>query len=257
MELSSYSLNPRLIWNSVDCLDYPDSAEIIGKQYIPNHQVNGQPITDGRLVAMKTALRSLWMAWIRFLYLPLELPFILTTERDIILADVKRWTELLQHPTDDPLTRRLRLLSQLPEFRSLYYFRLSKGNLAARMPIWLLKHLYSGCPTLFIEHSCNIGPGLFLQHAFSTIIMADLGENCWINQQVTIGYRDRDRRPCIGDNVRITAGAKVIGGVTIGDDVTVGANAVVVKDVPEHCVVVGVPAYIVRRSGRKVREELV
>ncbi|MEM9002859.1 MAG: serine acetyltransferase [Cyanobacteria bacterium P01_F01_bin.86] len=206
---------------------------------------------------MKTALRSLWMAWVRFLYMPLELPFILTTEKEVILADVERWTELLRYPVDGLLTRRLRLLSQLPEFRSLYYFRLSKGNLLARVPVWILKRFYPGCPTLFIEHSCTIGPGLFLQHAFSTIIMADVGENCWINQQVTIGYRDRDSRPLIGDNVRITAGAKVIGGVKIGNDVTVGANAVVVKDIPDHCVVVGIPAYIVRRNGLKVREDLV
>ncbi|MEO0490941.1 MAG: serine acetyltransferase, partial [Cyanobacteria bacterium J06659_2] len=68
---------------------------------------------------------------------------------------------------------------------------------------------------------------------------------------------DKSSRPWIGDNVRITAGAKVIGGVKIGNNVTVGANAVVVKNVPDDCVVVGVPAYIVRRNGVKVKEELV
>ena len=255
MALNLYSYNPRLIWNSIEHHDSPERKNV-GKLHIPNHHVNGQPRTDEILVAMKTVLRSLWMAWVRFLYLPLELPFILTTEKDIVIADIKRWTELLKYPIGDLSTCRLRLLSQLPEFRNLYYFRLSKGNLISRMPLWILKRIYPGCPTLFIENSCSIGPGLFLQHAFSTIIMADLGENCWINQQVTLGYRDRDRRPLVGDNVRITAGAKVIGGVTIGNDVTVGANAVVVKDVPNHCVVVGVPAYIVRRNGLKVREEL-
>lgn len=205
---------------------------------------------------MKTALRSLWLAWVQLLHLPLEVPFALTTEKEIIAADIERWVELLKQPAVSPLSCRLRLLSKFPEFRSLYYFRLSKGNLAARVPVWILKRIYSGCPTLFIDQSCTIGSGLFLQHAFSTIIMADLGENCWINQQVTIGYRDRTSRPRIGNNVRITAGAKIIGGVTIGDDVTVGANAVVVKNVPAHCVVVGVPAYIVRRNGLKVRQDL-
>jgi len=206
---------------------------------------------------MQTALRSLWMTWVRSLHLPLEFPFLLTTEKDSILGDVKRWADLLQYGPASPLAHRLRLLSQLPEFRTLYYFRLSKGNLAARIPLWLLKRFYPGCPTLFIDPSCNIGTGLFLQHAFSTIIMADIGDNCWINQQVTIGHRDRTGRPKLENGVRVTAGAKVIGTVTLGDQVTVVADAVVVKDVPERCVVVGAPAYIVRREGQKVREDLV
>nr|WP_275994314.1 hypothetical protein [Argonema antarcticum] len=87
--------------------------------------------------------------------------------------------------------------------------------------------------------------------------MADIGENCWINQQVSIGYKDKTGRPKIGDNVRITAGAKVLGNITVGNNVTVGANAVVIKNVPDNCVVVGVPAYIVKKNGLKVKEELV
>ena len=87
--------------------------------------------------------------------------------------------------------------------------------------------------------------------------MADLGENCWVNQQVTIGHKDKTGRPQIGNNVRITAGAKIIGNLKIGDHVTVGANAVVVKDIPDLCIVVGVPAYIIKRDGVKVKEELV
>jgi serine O-acetyltransferase len=60
----------------------------------------------------------------------------------------------------------------------------------------------------------------------------------------------------LGDNVRIMAGAKVIGNITIGNNSTVGANAVVVKDVPPNCTVVGVPAYIVRRDGVRTHEKL-
>jgi serine O-acetyltransferase len=123
--------------------------------------------------------------------------------------------------------------------------------------MYFLKFFYKQCPYLFLDTSCNIGPGLFIQHGFSTIIMADMGENCWINQQVTIGYKDKNSRPTLGNKVRITAGAKVIGDVKIGDNVTVGANAVVVKNVPDNCVVVGVPAYIVKKNGVKVKEELV
>ncbi len=188
---------------------------------------------------------------------PLLIPFFLTTEKEIILADVRRWVELSDFTGESPLGNLLFFLLRTQEFRNLYYYRLLKGNLAARIAMYLLKIFYPECPTLFLDASCHIGSGLFLQHGFSTIIMADIGDNCWINQQVTIGYKDKNGRPKIGNNVCITAGAKVLGAITIGDNVTVGANAVVVKNVPDNCVVVGVPAYIIKRDGVKVKEELV
>jgi serine O-acetyltransferase len=110
--------------------------------------------------------------------------------------------------------------------------------------------------TLFL-YTEDIGKGLFIQHGFSTIIAAEsIGKNCWINQQVTIGYSNATDCPAIGDNVTIYAGAKVIGKVQIGDNVRIGANAVVVKNVPDNCTVVGVPAYIVRRNGNRMNEPL-
>ena len=134
------------------------------------------------------------------------------------------------------------------EFRSLFYYRCSCAR--------VFSLLAPPSQDLYID-TRRIGPGLFLQHCFSTIIVADsIGENCWINQQVTIGYSKDERAPIIGDNVNINAGAKVIGSIRIGNNVKIGANAVVVKDVPDNCTVVGVPAYIVRRDGKSVRENL-
>ncbi|MEI2749907.1 MAG: hypothetical protein V9E88_14245 [Ferruginibacter sp.] len=98
---------------------------------------------------------------------------------------------------------------------------------------------------------------MFIQHGFATVIAArSIGRNCWINQQVTIGFSNKDDCPVLEDNVTINAGAKVIGGIKVGKNSIVGANAVVVKNVPENCVVVGVPAYIVKRDGQKVKQEL-
>lgn len=89
--------------------------------------------------------------------------------------------------------------------------------------------------------------GLIIQHGFSTIINAKkIGENCHIYQQVTIGFNGTEQ-PVIGNNVRICCGAKVIGGVNIGNNVVIGANAVVVKDVPDNVVVAGVPAKIIKK----------
>lgn len=192
-----------------------------------------------------------------FLIFPQIIPFLLTTEKALIITDIRRWIKLLGWTDQADWVDLLTLISKKQEFRNLYYYRLFKGNFTAKISMYVLKFFYKECPSLFLDTSCNIGQGLFIQHGFSTIVMADLGDNCWINQQVTIGYRDKNSRPKIGNNVSITAGAKVIGGITIGNNVTVGANAVVVKNVPDNCVVVGVPAYIVKRDGVKGKEELV
>jgi serine O-acetyltransferase len=98
---------------------------------------------------------------------------------------------------------------------------------------------------------------LYVHHGFSTIVNAEaVGRNFWVSQQVTIGS-GKGGRPSIGDDVRITAGAKVFGAITIGDRSVIGANAVVLKDVPPDCTVAGVPARIIRRAGIRVDEKLV
>lgn len=143
----------------------------------------------------------------------------------------------------------LYMMTFYPEYRNLFYFRVGG--------IYRLLNIF--CPkmnTLFISTK-NIGTGLFIQHGFSTIIAAkSIGKNCWINQQVTIGYTNDNDCPTIMDNVSINAGAKVIGKVTVGENSIIGANAVVVKNVPSNCTVVGVPAYIIKRDGKKVKELL-
>ncbi|MBR8830563.1 MAG: 2,3,4,5-tetrahydropyridine-2,6-dicarboxylate N-acetyltransferase [Chroococcopsis gigantea SAG 12.99] len=194
-------------------------------------------------------LRIIWNS-------PLLILFAATDQKSLILSDVHRWQEVLNREKKSDLLQLLSLLQLAPEFRNIYYHRLLNGNALGKNLMYILKIIYRQCPYFFLDNSCNIGSGLFIQHGFSTIISADIGDNCWINQQVTIGYKDKGKRPKLGNNVRVTAGAKVLGGITVGDNVTVGANAVVVKDIPPNCVVVGVPAYIVRRDGIKVKESL-
>ena len=101
----------------------------------------------------------------------------------------------------------------------------------------------------------SIGGGLFLPHTVGTVLGASqIGENCTIMQGVTLGASDTDlsftvsERPVIGSNVLIGAGAKVIGGVTVGDHARIGANAVVLQDVPAYALAVGVPALIKTRQ---------
>ncbi len=98
--------------------------------------------------------------------------------------------------------------------------------------------------TLYLEAG-EIGGGLYIQHGFATMVAAEsIGENCWINQQVTIGYNGHGRPPIIGNNVMITCGAKVLGSINVGDDVVIGANAVVIRDVEPGVKMGGVPAHV-------------
>lgn len=145
------------------------------------------------------------------------------------------------------------LLMMFPEFRNLLYHRTKRHN-----PICtaIISVVLPPMNTLFI-HTKDIGPGLFIQHGFATVISAkSIGSNCHINQQVTIGYTAPGKSPVIGNNVNVSAGAKVLGAITVGDNCTIGANAVVVKDVPPRCVVVGVPARIIKRGGVRTDEPL-
>jgi serine O-acetyltransferase len=101
----------------------------------------------------------------------------------------------------------------------------------------------------------QIGGGLFLPHTVGTVIGANrIGDNCTIMQGVTLGTSETDMdftasaRPVIGDDVLICSGAKVIGGITVGDHAKIGANAVVLRDVPAYALAVGVPATIIDRK---------
>lgn len=160
--------------------------------------------------------------------------------RSLIDEDVAHWQEILKWPGDiNSMIKRL--LKEKPEFRNLLYYRLGGIRIISR----ILHLLLPPMPTLYIWTPI-IGGGLFIQHGFATVIAAQsIGKHCFVNQQVTIGYKETEA-PIIGDNVKITCGAKVLGCVNVGDNAIIGANAVVVKDVPANATVVGVPANILR-----------
>ena len=87
---------------------------------------------------------------------------------------------------------------------------------------------------------------MYIEHGFATIVNAErIGEYCWINQQVTIGYTDKGN-PILEDHVAVHCGAKVLGDITMHRNSTAGAGAVVVKDVPANAVVGGIPAKVIK-----------
>jgi serine O-acetyltransferase len=104
-----------------------------------------------------------------------------------------------------------------------------------------------------IHPGAVLGAGLFIDHATGVVIgeTAEVGDDVTIFHGVTLGGTGREigkRHPTVGDRVTIGAGAKILGPIKIGDDSRIGANAVVVKEVPASAVVVGVPGQIIGRS---------
>ena len=101
-----------------------------------------------------------------------------------------------------------------------------------------------------VPSDTEIEGGLKFAHCQNIVITekAVIGENCTIFQGVTIGCNiiGDQQGPTIGKNVTICAGAKIIGNISIGNNVIIGANAVVVKNMPNNCVAVGVPAKVIR-----------
>lgn len=108
-----------------------------------------------------------------------------------------------------------------------------------------------------IHPGAKIGKGLFIDHGSGVIIgeTAELGNNVTLYQGVTLGGTGKEkgkRHPTLKDNVMVSAGAKILGSFTIGENSKIGAGAVVLKEIPPNCTVVGVPGRIVKRDNQKL-----
>jgi serine O-acetyltransferase len=160
---------------------------------------------------------------------------------------------------------RVAIVLLLPGFQAVAAYRISR---------WLDTRSKYGCPLwwpiivleaialrlveiitgTYISPRARIGPGLLFPH-FGGVIIGEgvtIGRNCDIYQGVTLGYNgagEDDAYPTLGDRVMVAAGAKVIGRLTIGSDVLIGANAVVTRSLPDRAVATGVPARICSRRG--------
>jgi serine O-acetyltransferase len=169
----------------------------------------------------------------------------------LLFADLER--QLALGGSAGPRASWPRLLARLlhPRFLPIVLYRSSRAAFLAGVPV--LPHLlsYWNQVTFGIEISprCEIGPGIFFPHTSGTVIGASkIGKNATIFQGVTLGAKQIDMgydpslRPELGDFVVVGAGAKVLGGISLGDNVNVGANSVVLRSVPAGVTVAGVPA---------------
>jgi serine O-acetyltransferase len=108
-----------------------------------------------------------------------------------------------------------------------------------------------------IHPAARLGPGLFIDHGMGVVIgeTAEVGKNCTLYQGVSLAgtsLKREKRHPTLGDNVVVGAGAKILGGFTIGSGSRIGAGSVVVREVPPNSVVVGVPGRVTYRDGQRV-----
>lgn len=135
-------------------------------------------------------------------------------------------------------------------FRNLFYWRI--GKLKYMMWYWLWPH-----PCFTIATNMKVSPGFMCIHPFATTVNAEsIGKNFIVRNNVTIGNNMSGDRPTIGDNVSVNANSVVIGKITIGNNVVIGAGSVVTKSVPDNCVVVGNPAFILKENGITVKRPL-
>lgn len=111
-----------------------------------------------------------------------------------------------------------------------------------------------------IHPGATIGKGFFIDHGHGVVIgeTTIIGDNVTLYQGVTLGGTGKEkgkRHPTLGDNVMISAGAKVLGSFTIGDNSKVGAGSVVLEEVPPNCTVVGVPGRVVKQDNVRILSE--
>jgi len=181
-----------------------------------------------------------------------------------LAADLRRARVLLNGSVDGASGLRLWLGVLSPRFAPVLlcrlahsFYRLKLGPIAKAVS--LLNFFLFG---IEVAVRCPIGRGLFFPHTQGTVIGAwSIGENATIFQGVTLGAREVDfsyqesSRPTVGDNVIIGSGAKVLGGLTLGSDSRVGANAVVLVDVPLGFLAVGIPAKVFDKRAEKISDE--
>lgn len=174
----------------------------------------------------------------------------------LLISDIDRFRDVDLHKSRIHLYFIiLRYIFTSKSFRAIYFYRVlnsmhSKGSFFFSV-FRIVSILFN---SFEIPYTSKIGEGLSIPHAEGIFINKSciIGKNATILQGVTLGgniYKEKNSRrtPLIGDNVLIGAGAKILGPVTIGDNSMIGANAVVVKNIPPNSVAVGIPAKVVKK----------
>lgn len=169
------------------------------------------------------------------------------TNKEVINKDVKRWLDIKKKHYNTIIGFTYLLLCY-PEFRSLFYHRIGKIKS-------LVCRYLPGRTNLYLQTK-KIGGGFYIGHGWGTVVNAkSIGENCGVAQNCTIGSRNLSK-PILKDGCMIWAHSIVLGDITIGYYSHIGAGAVVVKDVPDHSVVVPAKSKIIKVDDKRVEISL-
>ena len=181
-------------------------------------------------------------------------------EGEVVMGYIKYVKEEIKISKErDPAIKSSKEVFLYPSFKAIMKYRLAHK-------LYLKKHYFlarwisqraARKTGIEIHPGATIGKGLFIDHGHGVIIgeTAILGDNVTLYQGVTLGGTGKEqgkRHPTIGDNVMISAGAKVLGSFTVGSNSKIGAGSVVLSEVPPNSTVVGVPGRVVKRDNVKV-----
>lgn len=181
--------------------------------------------------------------------LPADLAYLLGGKREEIDKDIGRMLEEIPYKKAGIAALNYLLLLYKP-FRNIFYYRIKSSLILRNISRIFFK------PLATIEIEGKIEGGFRISHNYAVIHPESAGENLFVGHGATIGKNDREQEahyPVIGNNVSIYANAVVFGSITVGDNVLIGAGAVVNRNIPDNCTVVGNPCRII--SGREKRQE--
>ncbi len=163
---------------------------------------------------------------------------------------------------DPAATSRMEVILTYAGFHALLFYRFAHWIWKKRVPFVprALSQLARFITGIEIHPGAAIGSGMFIDHGMGVVIgeTTEIGDNVTLFQGVTLGGTGKQRgkrHPTLGSHVVVGAGAKVLGPIRIGDYVKIGANSVVLQDVPDHSTVVGIPGRIVRIKDERVPDE--
>lgn len=174
-----------------------------------------------------------------------------------MIARLSRFSKTLREDlsaarTHDPAARStVEIVLGYPGVHALWGYRLAHAmwneSPLLRLPARLFSQLVRAITGIEIHPGAQIGPRLFIDHGMGVVVgeTAVIGADCMLYHGVTLGgtsLKKEKRHPTLGNDVVVGAGAKILGPINIGDGARIGANAVVVRDVPAHATAVGVPA---------------
>jgi len=160
---------------------------------------------------------------------------------------------------DPAATSKLEVILTYAGFHALLAYRASHWLKEHHVPFLprAISQLARWVTGIEIHPSAKIGAGFFIDHGMGVVIgeTAEIGDFVTLFQGVTLGGTGKERgkrHPTLGNHVVVGAGAKILGGIKVGDNVKIGANSVVLKSVPANSTVIGVPARIIKSEGERL-----